>query len=659
MNAKKPKRKATCPASDTLSHTRDLLLSLSRVARSIQRAHTTEDFYQVIGEEIKSLGGEVTLLMIDKDARSPYVVYTSYAPPLLRQIEKLTGKSALGYQLEFSPNSPYARILQTGEAEYVHWTVELIAEALPPVMSPLAAMFLKILKFVDSILAPLIVDGETLGLMVIGGSFLDENDLAVMEVFAGQIAVGLRNVRLLQKLQDELTARREAEKELHISQDTFEGIFNSLTEAVYIQSENGVFVKVNRGAEIMYGYPSEYFVGRTPEFLSAPGKNDLAKVVEFLREAYLGETVEFEFWGRRKDGSIFPKDVRLSPGLYFGEKVVLAVGRDISERKQAEGALIRSEQAYRALFENMPIGLYRTSMHGHILDANQALVDMFAYPDLPSLLKMKTEDLYVSPASNIGFKEDSFEMDGRFTFEAEFRRYDQGTFWAEDNFQIVYNHDGVPQFYEGSLIDITTRKNAEAEQLHAAQSLESAHRDLQHSLANEQMLARIDGLTSLYNRRYFHEIALREFIAAIRYQRPLTIMLFDLDGLKQINDTFGHELGDTFLMRVAEVAASQLRNVDVLARYGGDEFIILFPETNARDAYLIAERFRATIESVKVATGGDPLSATISAGIAEIDHARLNKSVEDTIRFADKAMYQAKQKGRNCIEIYAPGANDD
>ncbi|MBI5943185.1 MAG: PAS domain S-box protein [Chloroflexi bacterium] len=1298
MNARKPKQINTDPSRDTLNHSRDLLLALSRVTQVIQKARTAGDFYQVVGREIKSLGGEVTLLMMNDDNRSLTAVYTSYAPSLLRRIEKLTGKPVFGYQLDFPPNSVYARNLAAGRTEYFHWTAELIGEALPKSIRPLAGQFIKILKFDDSILAPLLVDEETLGLMLVSGSFVNENDVAVMESFAGQIAGGLRNVRLLQKLQDELAARRQAETDLQISQATFEGIFHSLTEAVYILSESGVFIRVNHGAEIMYGYAAEYFVGRTPEFLSAPAKNDLARVVEFIHEAYLGRTVEFEFWGLRKDGSIFPKDVRLSPGIYFGEKVVLAVGRDvterkkneealqkseaqyrlladhttdtiwlvdmnlktlyispsvekirgftleqiqelpldrnltpesfqlatelianelsrvqadpsyspvktveleflnhdgsiystetklsvirdedgnpvsilgesrdiadrkriekalfeseryyralienapdgilvvnldgtiryespavarvlgyapksligtsafdlicpddlgriadafmegldtprfihrgeyrlrhssgewrdfeivshylmddpvingiiinghditelkrinaalreserkfhsiisesadgvilsdemgriiefndaiekiigrkrenvlglflwdlqfqimpkqartdetyarvkasiqkaletgeasflykiveapfeysdgtvhfiqqrvfpvqtdkgwrlgsvsrditehkqtqdalaaseaelralfasmqdavlvidrdgvyrdiaptnpdrfyispedvigknmtdlfpaeqvekflqvmqrvlerqqtqhieyqlfvnghspwfeasvspmdtnrtlwvarditerkdiearlhlqsaaleavantviitnhdgiiqwansaftsltgfssteaigkkpkellksgkqspqfyaelwdtilsgrtwhnelvnrrkddslyyeemtitplrnfegeishfiaikqdITERKQAEEALIRSEQAYRALFENMPIGLYRTSMNGHILDANQALVHMFGYPDRPSLIKMKTEDLYVSPASNIGFKEGSVEKDGHFTFEVEFRRYDQQTFWAEDNFHIVSDDAGAPLYYEGSLIDITNRKNAEEELLRATQSLEAAHRELQQTLANEQMLARTDGLTGLYNRRYFHELAAREFIAAIRYQRPLTIMLFDLDGLKQINDTFGHELGDTFLMQVAEIASGQVRNVDVLARYGGDEFIILFPETNAHDAYLIAERFRTTIESVKVATGGDPLSATISAGIAEIDHAHLNKSVEDTIRFADKALYKAKQKGKNCIEIYAPGSNED
>ena len=151
----------------------------------------------------------------------------------------------------------------------------------------------------------------------------------------------------------ELSERKQAEERLLISTSTYEGIFNSITEAVYILDENGAFLKANLGAEKMYGYPSEYFVGRTPEFLSAPGKNDLVKVVEYIHQAFLGELIEFEFWGLRKDGTVFQKDVRLTPGSYFEKKVVIAVGRDITRQKQAEEALKQSEARYRLLANHM------------------------------------------------------------------------------------------------------------------------------------------------------------------------------------------------------------------------------------------------------------------------------------------------------------------
>ena len=138
----------------------------------------------------------------------------------------------------------------------------------------------------------------------------------------------------------DITARKRAEEKSSLSQATYQGIINSVTEAIYIQDENGVFLDVNLASEKMYGYAKSDFIGNTPSFICAPGKNDLAAIAEHIRKAYAGEAQEFEFWGLRKDGSIFPKDVSLTPGMYFGKKVVIAVARDISTNKQTEAELI-------------------------------------------------------------------------------------------------------------------------------------------------------------------------------------------------------------------------------------------------------------------------------------------------------------------------------
>ena len=138
----------------------------------------------------------------------------------------------------------------------------------------------------------------------------------------------------------DITARKGAEEKSSLSQATYQGIINSVTEAIYIQDENGVFLDVNLASEKMYGYAKSDFIGNTPSFICAPDKNDLAAIVEHIRKAYAGEAQEFEFWGLRKDGSIFPKDVSLTQGMYFGRKVVIAVARDISANKQTEAELI-------------------------------------------------------------------------------------------------------------------------------------------------------------------------------------------------------------------------------------------------------------------------------------------------------------------------------
>ena len=434
----------------------------------------------------------------------------------------------------------------------------------------------------------------------------------------------------------------------------------------------------------------------------------------------------------------------------------------------------------------MPIGLYRSSIHGELLDANPSLLRMFGYEDLETMKGKKAWEFYNDPALDDEFRQQISENGFLNRYESEFIRQDGTRFWAEDYVRAVYDGKGIPLYYEGSLIDVTDRKAAEkrlkesekqyrllAERIadvvwvldlatlefkyisssvqnllgHSAEellnkhvsmvltpsammaiesitperikrflagdktsvtelyqldhvhkdgsiivvevsstfvmnenatieaigvtrniterkkaeddlrlansSLQIAHKELQQLFEYEQILARTDGLTRLYNRRYFFELAVREFNSAIRYQRPLTLIIFDVDGFKQANDTFGHDFGDRTLVEVSKTANLQVREVDILARYGGDEFTILLPETNVEQAFLIAERIRKAVADVYIDMGGFSTFVTISMGISELSFEPQDQSIEDMIRRADQALYQAKQQGRNKVVIYS------
>ncbi|MBI5216873.1 MAG: PAS domain S-box protein [Ignavibacteriae bacterium] len=134
----------------------------------------------------------------------------------------------------------------------------------------------------------------------------------------------------------DITERKQTEMKLLNSEISYRGLFDSVSDAIYIQDVQGKFLDVNRGAEQMYGYPKEFFVGKTPEILSAPGKNDMQKTFEHVQKAFQGKSQRFEFWGIRSNGEIFPKDVVLNPGTYFGQPVLIALARDITERKRME-----------------------------------------------------------------------------------------------------------------------------------------------------------------------------------------------------------------------------------------------------------------------------------------------------------------------------------
>jgi two-component system cell cycle sensor histidine kinase/response regulator CckA len=135
---------------------------------------------------------------------------------------------------------------------------------------------------------------------------------------------------------EEITRQKQAEEALRASESSYRGLFNTIRLALYIQDSRGRFLDVNDGAVAMYGYAREELLGRTPDFLSAPGRNDLAALGEHLRKALAGEPQRFEFWGRRRNGEVFPKEVRLYRGTYHGQEVLIAVAADVSESRDLE-----------------------------------------------------------------------------------------------------------------------------------------------------------------------------------------------------------------------------------------------------------------------------------------------------------------------------------
>ena len=139
----------------------------------------------------------------------------------------------------------------------------------------------------------------------------------------------------------DITERKLAEAALKESETSYRDLLNSVSEAIYIQDKDGRFLEINEGAVKMYGYPREYMIGKNPEDISAPGRNDLKSIKKMIGEAFKDRPQHFEFWGKRKNGEIFPKDVRLYKGTYFGKDVVIALAQDITKRKKDEEALQR------------------------------------------------------------------------------------------------------------------------------------------------------------------------------------------------------------------------------------------------------------------------------------------------------------------------------
>jgi diguanylate cyclase (GGDEF)-like protein len=164
-----------------------------------------------------------------------------------------------------------------------------------------------------------------------------------------------------------------------------------------------------------------------------------------------------------------------------------------------------------------------------------------------------------------------------------------------------------------------------------------------------QHLAITDTLTGVYNRRGLLEHGQREINRALRSDRPLAVIMLDIDNFKQVNDSYSHAAGDQVLQALALLCQENLREVDIIGRYGGEEFAILLPETDGDGAYLVAQRLRQSAAETSIPTQHGEISITVSVGIACTQGEISNLAV--LLDMADTAMYEAKRAGRNLVRL--------
>ena len=166
-----------------------------------------------------------------------------------------------------------------------------------------------------------------------------------------------------------------------------------------------------------------------------------------------------------------------------------------------------------------------------------------------------------------------------------------------------------------------------------------------------QEMANRDGLTNLFNHRVFHEHLSREMNRVRRYGGAITCAIADIDFFKKVNDTYGHQTGDSILKAVAQILQRGIRETDLAARYGGEEFALVLLETESPAALLVCERIRAQIAARPFAAVNPPLHVTLSFGIASFPSNWI-KEEKDLVEAADQALYQAKEGGRNRVVLF-------
>lgn len=323
---------------------------------------------------------------------------------------------------------------------------------------------------------------------------------------------------------------------------------------------------------------------------------------------------------------------------------------DITQRKHADKAWKENEARYKALTQSAKDAIVSSNSAGNIIGWNSSAEAMFGYLEdeiigasVTALMPSSFHSDHLAGMARVQTGGEKHVI-GK-TVEVRGLRKDGSEFLLEMSLSEWQVNDD--RFYTAIIRDITERKRAEIELLHAKEALERVNIELEKSLARETQLARTDPLTNINNRRYLFELADREFMVATRYKQPLSVIMFDIDHFKRVNDVFEHAVGDQVLQEIVQVVCAQIRTTDIIGRYGGDEFLIVLPMTDAQNTYQLAQRIREAVATTCVPTPKGNVSVTLSIGIAEILHNNQVESVENLIGCADNALYAAKQAGRN------------
>ena len=303
--------------------------------------------------------------------------------------------------------------------------------------------------------------------------------------------------------------------------------------------------------------------------------------------------------------------------------------RRLAELEGSEEALREGEEKFRNIAQTAVDAIIMADSKGNIIFWNASAQRIFGYTEeeilgnpLTILMPEQYRDGHQKGMERVKSTGKSSYF-GKIT-EMQGLRKDGNIFPIE--LSVSLWTAGKETFFSGIIRDITKRKQLESE-------LEKT--------------ATTDKLTQAYNRTKFHEVIKLEFERAKRYNHIVSMIMFDIDHFKKTNDTYGHAAGDYVLQTLTQIVMENLREIDYLVRWGGEEFVVIAPETDVDKAKVLAERIRKSIEGYRFDQIG---TITISLGVTQY---RENDTEDSFIKRADDAMYAAKGKGRNRVEVIA------
>ncbi len=459
--------------------------------------------------------------------------------------------------------------------------------------------------------------------------------LLLLAAAVGVLVLGATVYALLRanrRLAQALAARRQDEA---VMRSTME----NMAEAVIMVDGQLRLTSFNQRFVVITGFEHAFLSARPPfaEVLRRwAGENALSgRMLErAILRARTREPFRHTFVHRGRDYE--GKHVPL-PGGGFVRTI-----SDVTEQHRAEEVLRDSEARLRHLLELAPTAILVSDMDdGQVLFANRAAEHTAGVP-AERLRACRVADFYVHAEDRLRMQQMLNQHGAVTDVEVRLRRGTGEPIWALVS-AMAGEFGGRPAVI-AAINDISARKQAEEELEQARQELEAANQQMRRANAELAEAAATDRLTGLANRRRLEDTAEAELSRSRRHRHPLSVVLFDVDWFKSVNDRFGHEVGDAVLREVACRLGSQVRASDLLARWGGEEFLLLAPSTGLAEALALAEKMRRLIDGKPFPVAGR-LSA--SFGVAQFNGAEMFSTL---VARADRALYRAKDSGRNRVE---------
>ncbi len=391
-----------------------------------------------------------------------------------------------------------------------------------------------------------------------------------------------------------------------------------LPEAAIVIDERGTVHDGNPMAAECLGLKADDLSGRALADLMP----DTGRVTEAIAATPGDEIWSVAIQGRRRDGTPFPLDVR---GRRLDQGPPARFLLTLRDRNVDGGVASLAMSYFDAAFDQSPLGMALYSTDGYFVRVNDAMTVMLGR-DRDELLGLRDQELThpddrqsdIDAAERILTGEKSVHQT-----EKRFVRPDGGAVWVIASLTFMRDEHGRPISWMGQFQDVTEHRN----------------------------LAERDMLTQLYNRRRFNEALAESLRHSARYHPSGSLVLFDLDGFKAVNDGYGHAAGDEVLTAVADAVTARSRESDIVARLGGDEFAVILPHTDAAGAELFARSLVGLISALRFGFAPDHPPVTVSVGVApfcdELDP-------EPVVTAADRALYEVKREGGNGFALREP-----